>query len=111
MSSWCDEGHLTQSWNEAGRPIFPLKRRFQARSSNEIGFIILSCRTRYHLCSTPFEPGVKPDPQPERFRESHMSIAMERFASKGLFPTFQPIAAQQPRVAMFYVQCRSCGFE
>jgi hypothetical protein len=40
-----------------------------------------------------------------------MSIAMERFASKGLFPRFQPLAPQHPRVAMFYVQCRSCGFE
>ena len=40
-----------------------------------------------------------------------MSIAMDRFASSGLFPTFQPLAAQQPRVEMYYVQCRNCGFE
>jgi rubrerythrin len=40
-----------------------------------------------------------------------MSIAMDRFASKGLFPTFNPVVAQQPRVSMYYVQCRSCGFE
>ncbi|HEX8914897.1 MAG TPA: hypothetical protein VF796_21270 [Humisphaera sp.] len=40
-----------------------------------------------------------------------MSIAMESFSSKGLFPTFHPMAAQQPRVAMYLVQCRSCGFE
>jgi hypothetical protein len=40
-----------------------------------------------------------------------MSIAMDRFASKGLFPTFQPLSGNQPRVSMFYIQCRSCGFE
>lgn len=40
-----------------------------------------------------------------------MSIAMDRFASKGLFPTFHPYAASQPRVAMHHVQCRNCGFE
>jgi rubrerythrin len=40
-----------------------------------------------------------------------MSIAMERFASNGLFPTFHPVVAAQPRVDMYYVQCRSCGFE
>lgn len=39
-----------------------------------------------------------------------MSIAMDRFASHGLFPTFRPVA-QEARVSMFYVQCRSCGFE
>lgn len=40
-----------------------------------------------------------------------MSIAMEQFASKGLFPTYEPFAAQQPRVAMYLVSCRCCGFE
>ena len=40
-----------------------------------------------------------------------MSIAMERFASKNLFPTFSPVVPQQPRVSMYYVQCRNCGFE
>ena len=40
-----------------------------------------------------------------------MSIAMESFASNGLFPTFQPMSAHQPRVNMYLVSCRSCGFE
>lgn len=39
-----------------------------------------------------------------------MSIAMERFAATGLFPTLQPVS-MMPRVAMYVVQCRSCGFE
>jgi len=40
-----------------------------------------------------------------------MSIAMDRFASQGLFPTLSPVYVAEPRVSMFYVQCRSCGFE
>ena len=39
-----------------------------------------------------------------------MSIAMDRFASQGLFPSYQPVT-NEARVSMFYVQCRNCGFE
>lgn len=39
-----------------------------------------------------------------------MSIAIDRFAAKGFFPTYSPLN-ELPRVSMFYVQCRSCGFE
>lgn len=43
-----------------------------------------------------------------------MSIAMERFASEGHFATYDPYQQHhlpQPQVAVFRLQCRSCGFE
>jgi Zn finger protein HypA/HybF involved in hydrogenase expression len=40
-----------------------------------------------------------------------MSISMERFGSEGRFATYQPIAAAAHPVAIFVLQCRSCGFE
>lgn len=39
-----------------------------------------------------------------------MSISMERFASEGQFATYNPFAASAP-IAVFTVQCRSCGYE
>ena len=40
-----------------------------------------------------------------------MSIGMQRFASEGHFPTYDPFARQVERVGVFQLQCRSCGFE
>jgi len=40
-----------------------------------------------------------------------MSIAMERFASEGQFVTYDPYGQERQRVAVFSLQCRSCGFE
>jgi hypothetical protein len=40
-----------------------------------------------------------------------MSISMERFASVGQFATFDPYQESHKRVAVFQLQCRSCGFE
>jgi hypothetical protein len=40
-----------------------------------------------------------------------MSISMERFGSEGHFPPYNPRAAGVHRVAIFQMQCRSCGFE
>jgi len=40
-----------------------------------------------------------------------MSISMERFGSQGQFATFDPHAQSLRRVAIFTLQCRSCGFE
>jgi hypothetical protein len=40
-----------------------------------------------------------------------MSIQMEPFASEGHFPTYDPYQAAPVKVAMFQLQCRSCGFE
>lgn len=40
-----------------------------------------------------------------------MSISMERFGVHGLFATYDPHALVQSRVAVFQLQCRSCGFE
>ena len=40
-----------------------------------------------------------------------MSISMERFESHGQFATFDPFSSPQQRVAVFQLQCRSCGFE
>jgi hypothetical protein len=40
-----------------------------------------------------------------------MSIQMEAFASEGHFPTYDPYQAAPAKVAMFQLQCRSCGFE
>jgi hypothetical protein len=39
-----------------------------------------------------------------------MSISTESFASEGHFPTYNPAPATH-RVAIFTLQCRSCGFE
>ena len=41
-----------------------------------------------------------------------MSISMERFASHGQFLKYDPFQDASPqRVAIFQLQCRSCGFE
>ena len=40
-----------------------------------------------------------------------MSISMERFGSQGHFATYDPHQQLPQRVAVFQVQCRSCGFE
>lgn len=40
-----------------------------------------------------------------------MSISIEPFASEGHFPTYDPCHAAQSRVAVFTLQCRSCGYE
>jgi hypothetical protein len=40
-----------------------------------------------------------------------MSISMERFGSEGHFATYQPHQAQHNSVAVFQLQCRSCGYE
>jgi rubrerythrin len=40
-----------------------------------------------------------------------MSIQMEPFASHGHFATYDPYSAASDKVAMFQLQCRSCGFE
>lgn len=40
-----------------------------------------------------------------------MSISFEPFASEGHFPTYDPYQATPQRVAIFQLQCRSCGFE
>jgi rubrerythrin len=40
-----------------------------------------------------------------------MSISMERFASDGHYATYDPFRTTPPRVEVFQLQCRSCGFE
>jgi hypothetical protein len=40
-----------------------------------------------------------------------MSISMQKFASEGQFPTYNPFQASVMRIEVFQVQCRSCGFE
>ena len=40
-----------------------------------------------------------------------MSIGMDRFASTGHFATYDPFLRSPERVAVFQLQCRSCGFE
>ena len=40
-----------------------------------------------------------------------MSISMDRFASEGRFATYNPFEAATPRVTVFQLQCRCCGFE
>ncbi len=40
-----------------------------------------------------------------------MSISMEPFASGGHYPTYSPLESAVNRVAIFTLQCRSCGFE
>jgi hypothetical protein len=40
-----------------------------------------------------------------------MSISFEPFASEGHFPTYDPFRGESTRVAIFQLQCRSCGFE
>lgn len=40
-----------------------------------------------------------------------MSIGMDRFAAHGSYPTYSPVAATVPTVAVFQVQCRCCGYE
>ena len=40
-----------------------------------------------------------------------MSIGMDRFASEGNFATYDPFNRAPERVAIFTMQCRSCGFE
>jgi len=40
-----------------------------------------------------------------------MSISMERFGSEGHFATYDPARHLPQRVAVFQMQCRSCGYE
>lgn len=40
-----------------------------------------------------------------------MSIQMEPFASEGHFATYNPFRRADTQIAMFQLQCRSCGFE
>ena len=40
-----------------------------------------------------------------------MSISMEPFASEGHFATYDPFRTAPRTVAVFKMQCRSCGFE
>jgi hypothetical protein len=40
-----------------------------------------------------------------------MSISMEAFASEGHYPTYDPFRSAPQTVAVFRLQCRSCGFE
>lgn len=40
-----------------------------------------------------------------------MSISMERFASTGRFLKYDPYVTEEHAVAVFQLQCRSCGFE
>jgi rubrerythrin len=40
-----------------------------------------------------------------------MSISMERFGSEGHFATYDAHQSAPERVAVFQLQCRSCGFE
>ena len=40
-----------------------------------------------------------------------MSISMERFASEGQFATYNPFPASLQRIAVFQIQCSTCGFE
>jgi rubrerythrin len=40
-----------------------------------------------------------------------MSISMDRFESHGHFATFDPFNSPHHRVAVFQLQCRSCGYE
>ncbi|HEY1686315.1 MAG TPA: hypothetical protein VGG19_16225 [Tepidisphaeraceae bacterium] len=39
-----------------------------------------------------------------------MSISMEKFGSTGHFATYNPFETSAP-IAIFTLQCRSCGFE
>jgi len=43
--------------------------------------------------------------------ELTMSIAMERFASEGRYPTYNPFQHEKQRIAVFQLQCRCCGYE
>ena len=40
-----------------------------------------------------------------------MSISMEPFASTGHLATYDPFEATGGRIAVFQMQCRSCGYE
>ena len=40
-----------------------------------------------------------------------MSISMERFGAEGSFAKFTPAIEATPRVAIFSIQCRACGYE
>jgi hypothetical protein len=40
-----------------------------------------------------------------------MSIGMEFFSSSGEFATYDPFENAAPRVEIFQIQCRCCGFE
>jgi len=40
-----------------------------------------------------------------------MSISIDMFAAEGQFQRFDPYAEPARRVAMFHLQCRSCGYE
>jgi predicted Zn-ribbon and HTH transcriptional regulator len=40
-----------------------------------------------------------------------MSISNERFAAEGLHLTYDPYEPTERRIAVFQMQCRSCGYE
>ena len=40
-----------------------------------------------------------------------MSISMDKFAAEGHFATYDPFATLAPKIAVFHLQCRCCGFE
>ncbi len=40
-----------------------------------------------------------------------MSISMEKFASHGHFATYDPFTRGDRGMAIFQLQCRSCGYE
>jgi len=40
-----------------------------------------------------------------------MSISFEAFASEGHFVTYDPFRSAPQKVAMFRLECRSCGYE
>jgi len=40
-----------------------------------------------------------------------MSISMEPFASNGHFATYDPFLSDARPIAVFQLQCQSCGFE
>ncbi len=40
-----------------------------------------------------------------------MPISNDRFAAEGLHLTYDPYEPTEHRIAVFQLQCRSCGFE
>lgn len=40
-----------------------------------------------------------------------MPVSMDRFGSSGHFATWDPFARTPSRVAVFQIQCRSCGYD
>jgi hypothetical protein len=40
-----------------------------------------------------------------------MSISMDRFASEGLFTSYDPFAHVPQRISVFSLECRQCGYQ